>query len=100
MSGNTHDKPGAHTATGKARLGMRIFLQTADTPNEIVENIQKTSETLADVAMQTEDTSAATAQINETMDQVALAAQQNSATSQQSAAASDQMKGRRNFCGI
>ena len=75
----------------KAELGLSISRDTAESLSQIMQGIDKTSDSLQDLADQSAGAKAATAQVNLAVDQVAQVVQQNSATSEQSAAASEEM---------
>ncbi|MGI6153650.1 MAG: methyl-accepting chemotaxis protein [Christensenellaceae bacterium] len=75
----------------KTEQGLSYTEETATSLTQIVEGIQKNSESLQVVAQQSEGAKSATSQVNLAVDQVAQVVQQNSATSEQSAAASEEM---------
>ncbi len=75
----------------KAELGLSITEETAKSLAQIVEGIQRTSDSLQTVSEQSQGACASTSQVNEAVDQVARVIQENSATSQQSAASSQEL---------
>lgn len=75
----------------KSEEGMNISQETAETLLQIVEGVEHTTESLTQIAEQSEGAKAATQQVNLAVDQVAQVVQQNSATSEESAAASEEM---------
>jgi len=77
----------------KAEYGTHIAGETAASLKEIVAEINKSNQLIAEIARASEEQSLGIAQINIGIEQVAQVVQQNSATAQESAAASEEMSG-------
>lgn len=77
----------------KAEQGLTYVEDTANSLAQIVEGIQKNSDSLNNIVLQNQGVQSATKEVSTAIDQVAQVAQQNSATSEQSASASEQLSG-------
>ena len=77
----------------KARLGVRIAGDTADSLNEIVTGINESNRLMGEIAKLSIEQSSGIEQVNIGIDRVAQIVRQNSMTAEESAAASGKMSG-------
>ncbi|MEL7659433.1 methyl-accepting chemotaxis protein [Acetobacterium wieringae] len=77
----------------KTEAGSKIAGQTADSLKEILNQIEKVTGLVGDIARASNDQASEIAQINQGIEQVSQVVQTNSATAEQSAAASEELSG-------
>jgi methyl-accepting chemotaxis protein len=77
----------------KTEAGSKIAGQTSDSLKEILNQIDKVTSLVADIARASNDQASEIAQINQGIEQVSQVVQTNSATAEQSAAASEELSG-------
>jgi len=81
----------------KSHLGMSIADETAQSLNEIVEGINRSSEIIEKIARESEDQLAAIGHLNVGIDQISQVVQQNSALAEESSASSVDMSSQANM---
>ncbi|MBI4857499.1 MAG: HAMP domain-containing protein [Acetobacterium woodii] len=77
----------------KTEAGSKIAGQTADSLKEILNQIEKVTSLVGDIARASNDQASEIAQINQGIEQVSQVVQTNSATAEESAAASEELSG-------
>ncbi|MDO9493988.1 MAG: methyl-accepting chemotaxis protein [Acetobacterium sp.] len=77
----------------KTEVGSKIAGQTADSLKEILNQIEKVTSLVGDIAQASNDQASEIAQINQGIEQVSQVVQINSATAEESAAASEELSG-------
>ncbi|AWW26105.1 methyl-accepting chemotaxis protein [Acetobacterium sp. KB-1] len=77
----------------KTEAGSKIADQTADSLKEILNQIEKVTGLVGDIAQASNDQASEIAQINQGIEQVSQVVQTNSATAEESAAASEELSG-------
>lgn len=75
----------------KVEAGTKIAVATAGALNEIVDEVEKTSDLVSAIAQASKEQSAAIEQINQGISQVSQVVQTNAATSEEAAAASEEL---------